>query len=265
MRPKRGLIISDLHCGHDVGLTMPQFQPIPPPGSKRSVQKKADLRKKLCRFFMDTVDSLRPIDFLLVVGDCIEGKGNKSEGVELLAPGRDKQAEWAATAINYIRAKTVWMVYGTPYHTGIREDWEDQVQTMVGAKKIEAEGHYDINGLAVTMKHFIGNAGVHSSKKTALNRAVLRNLLWAARDQQPLADLVLRAHVHRFEMIQDATSAAAICPALQGLGSRYGARQLEGLPVDFGLLSLEVQDKTHWRLEPHLLSLTEQAAQVNRL
>lgn len=265
MRPRRGLIIADLHCGHEVGLTMPAFQDRPPHSAPRYVTKRATIRRGLCSFFMQTVNRLRPIDFLLVLGDCIDGKGEKSEGVEQLALDRKKQVRMAAEAIGFIRAKTIWMVYGTPYHTGKGEDWEEEVAERVAAQKIEAEGHYDINGLAVTAKHFIGNAGVHSSKKTALNRAVLRNLLWADREQQPKAQLVLRAHVHRYEKIEDATSTAAICPALQGLGSRFGSRQVEGLPVDFGLLCLDVQDRNHWSLEPHLMSLRHQAAQVNRL
>ena len=94
---KRVVVISDLHCGHVVGLTHPDFNPSYPRGSERF--KLAVRRRELYKFYTDRMEKLQPIDILIVNGDAIDGKGPRSGSTELLTTDRDEQVEMAAVAI----------------------------------------------------------------------------------------------------------------------------------------------------------------------
>ena len=55
-------------------------------------------------FYTSSVDSLRPIDILICPGDAIDGKGERSGGVELITPDRLEQVRMAAEAVAYAKA-----------------------------------------------------------------------------------------------------------------------------------------------------------------
>jgi hypothetical protein len=261
---KRVLFIADTHCGHKSGLTPPAWHTAVPEQAPRSVRKAAAQRVKLWRWFAANVDALWPIHRLIHLGDAVDGRGEKSGGVELMTTDREEQARMAAEIIRFVGAPT-YMVRGTPYHVGEQEEWENWVAKDVGAKKIEDEGHYDIRGLKVCCKHFIGNSNSTASKYTALSRAQVNQLLWAALGQQDKADIIIRAHIHRYARVEDDMGLAAVCPPLQGLGSRYGVRQRDGLPCSFGFLCLDVESREAWTLRAFRLPLVEQRGEVNVL
>ena len=65
--------------------------------------------------------------------------------------------------------------------------------------------------------------------------------MWNDHDQgQPLADVVLRGHVHYHEFTGNSQGLAITCPSLQGWGSKFGQRQCEGI-VDTGLLWFDIR------------------------
>ena len=266
---KRVVIISDMNCGHRVGLTHPTHQPDVSPDASRGKKKLGEERVQMWKWFAKTIGALRPINTLIVNGDCVEGKGARSGGTELLSADVGDQAGMAADVINYVGAERVCMTYGTPYHVGqIETDWEDVVFSRVeNAVKIEAEGHYDVNGLQIVCKHYIGNTSSPASRGTALSNAQVKQMFWAARKQQPTANLIVRSHVHRAFCIQDpaANFMALTTPALQGCGSKYGSRQCDGLPVDFGIVSVDVVSETSWGVRFHIAPAEYAKCSVEKL
>jgi hypothetical protein len=229
--------------------------------------KSALQRVILWDWFANRVKAEGPFDVAFWNGDMIDGKGEKAGGTESLTVDRQEQAEWAAEIIRFVGAKKNYMTYGTPYHGGASEDWEDAVKKNAKADKIEGEGHYNINGLVVVMKHYIGNSASPVSMATAGVKAMVIQSLWNALEQQPRANLIIRSHIHRCYYVGDPARnvAAWVTPALQGLGSKYGVRQCDGLPVHFGFLTLTVEDQEHYAIEPHIAPLTLQAAHTTRV
>ena len=264
---KRIVILSDMHCGHRTGLTPPSAQPMPPAGAKHHVLKQVAQRKELWDWFIQTIKPYRPIHHLIHNGDAIDGKGKRSGGTEQLTTDRYEQVEMAADVLRQIGAKQIWMTYGTGYHVGDEEDWEALVAEKVGAEKIEDEGHYDVEGLQIVCKHHIGNSSSPVSRVTAMSSAQIRNALWALQGQQPLANLIVRSHVHRCYNIgfPAINFQGWVTPGLQGLGSKYGARRCDGLPIDFGFLIVEIRSAKDWHVIPEVAPLTMQSAQVNEL
>jgi hypothetical protein len=267
-RARRVVVISDLHCGHRVGLTPPEWQASGGGGAAgHDAAKACAYQAALWDYYARSLAEIQPIDVLVVNGDAIDGRNQRCGGVELLVTDREEQCSMAAVAIRQARAARVLMTYGTPYHTGDEENWEDLVAKEAGAERIEAEGHYEINGCHIAAKHYIGNTTSPVARLTALSGAQLRQLLWATREQQPRADLIVRSHVHRCMVIMEPGGRWAACttPGLQGLGMRYATRQGDFLPIDFGLIFFDISSAGNvtiaWRIAP----LSIQRAYVVRL
>jgi hypothetical protein len=248
---KRVVVIADLHCGHKVGLTPPDFDARYPTGTINYQLMK--IRHSCWDFYKETLAQLKPIDVLIVNGDVIDGKGKKSGGTEHITVDRTEQVDMAAVAIAEAEAGQVYMSYGTDYHTGIDEDWEDQVAThkRVQAIKIGSHDWLDVNGLVFDYKHHVGRSSIPHGRHTAIARERLWGMLWAERGEYPQGDVILRSHVHYFNYCGGENWVAMTTPALQGYGSKYGTRKMSGT-VDFGLLSFDVVDKTEWKWRTHL-------------
>jgi len=238
-KSKRGLVISDLHCGHDVGLTYPSFD------ADRGSEKRRyhyDTRRYIWDWYEKTVTSLPRLDFMIINGDCIDGTSDKTGGTELLTTDRDEQAEMAIAAINVKKAPHIFMSYGTGYHTGNIEDWEDIIARQIKADKIGGEDTIDINGLIINYRHHISRSSIPHGRFTAIARETLWNRLWSERGEYPKADVLIRSHVHYAVHCGSPGWLALITPALQGYGSKYGSRYVSG-SVDIGITYFDITSK----------------------
>jgi hypothetical protein len=268
MKPKKMLIVSDLHCGHRSGLTPPAFNHSVDNDAPHHLKKQYRMRRELWRWFASAVNMIGEVDYLLINGDCIEGKGAKSGGTELITSDRNEQVAITVKAVSMIKVKSkIFMTYGTPRHVGEEEDFEDTVAKGLEAAKIEGEGHYDLNGLQIAAKHYIGNSSSPISSMTALRGAQIKQLLWATHKQQPQANLIIRSHIHRcYGVSEPALNFQGwVTPALQGLGSKYGIRQCDGLPVDFGMILVKVDNPNSWNVTPIIAPKALEASEVLKL
>ena len=252
-KSKRVVIASDFHCGHKVGLTHPDFDYSrnPDKGSKR--YREWYMRRAMWRFFTGEIEALKPIDVMIVNGDAIDGKGKRSGSTELLTADRTEQVDCAATIINLVGAPVTVMSYGTPYHTGELEDWEDGVLKGVKSKTKKIGGHdwISVNGLVMSYKHHLGISSIPHGRFTALAKERLWEEQWARRKEYPLAHVMFRSHVHYFDFAGTSDWLGIITPALQGYGSKYGTRKMSGT-VDFGFVHFDVTDSEDYIWEPHI-------------
>ena len=240
---KRVLVISDLHTGHDLGLTHPSddFDD----GTTHYL-----VRRTIWEWYKPLVKRLKP-HIVIVNGDAIDGDGKKSGGTEQLTTDRIKQCKMAVKTLNVIPGKPKYsMSYGTGYHTGDDEDFEDIIAREMGAEKIGAEDTLDVNGLLINYRHHIGRSGIPHGRHTAVAKERLWNLMWAERGEYPKADVLIRSHVHYYDHCGGFGWLGMTTPALQGYGSKYGARRVTGT-VDVGLVYLDVwsKDKFTWKAE----------------
>jgi len=262
-KTKRVVVIADMHCGHRVGLTPPEWQL----NSKNEHDAKwLQIQSEQWRWYRRTISKLKPIDLLLVMGDCVDGKSNKADSRDTIRRKRSEQVDMALICIELADATDISMVYGTRYHTS---DWEDDICSALGEKAtIGAHEWPSINGVVFDIKHKVGSssAGEHT-RLTSIMREQQWNSLWAEAGRQPRGDFLLRAHVHYHRagkrMIGDKPIWAITCPALQGVGSEYGGEQCVGT-VDFGLLQFDITPSgdTAWRehvvvLQSHYAGVTE--------
>jgi len=258
---KRVVVIGDMHCGHRVGLTPPAWQLNP---ENENDAKWYKLHAAQWDWYVKTIGRLRPIHLLLVMGDCVEGQGKRADGRDVMRHERGDQVEMARFAIAQAEARHIEMVYGSRYHV---RDWEDDLCRLLGDKaKIGAHGWPKVHGVTFDIKHKVGGSSVPHGRLTAVARAKVWNELWAARNRQPDADIILRGHVHYWAycggMGAKREWMAMTCPALQDGGTEFGAEQCEGL-IDFGLLYFDVHKDGSWERHAEIVVLDEQRAAVS--
>lgn len=258
---KRVVVISDLHCGHRYGLTPPGWW-----SNEKSQdieeQKGAAVQRLMWKWFEDETKTCKPVDVLIVNGDALDGTGDKTGGTEQIVVDRRKQCEMAKECIDKVNAKKVVLIYGTPYHTGKEEDWESVLADMVEAEKIGSHEWIDVNGLILDCKHKVSGSIIPHGRATSILRDALWNDLWSNKvSGQPKADVIIRSHVHYFIAAQNSDILAVITPALQGYGSKYGARQMSGI-VDLGFIHFDVKSREDWKWGHHILDTEWLAAKT---
>ena len=257
----RNISIADTHCGHQCGLTPPEFSP--PPINER-MRKFWKVRRDLWAFFSQAVDEFRPYDSLIFNGDLIDGKGSRSGGTELITSDRKIQGDIARAIIDFIDAKKVRLIYGTPYHVGTDEDHEDVIDALVKGSAIGSHQWFNINGKIFDVKHKIGSSQIPHGRLTPMAREILWNRQWAGRGEQPRADVILRAHNHYYEQCDHDGCLGFNMPCLQGFGSKYGSRECSGT-IDMGILVFDVYDNGEIKWTVRKLTGKSQRAKVEIL
>lgn len=262
IKPTRILLPGDYHCGSYVGLTPPhhQFQYISNPTTEehRKRNKWALLQKECWDWYIDTLNMLKPINKAFIMADLIDGDGSRSGGTELITTDRKVQASMAIEAIEPIEAKGYIFVYGTAYHAGQAEDFETDVSKYFNSK-IGSHEWEEVNGVIFDLKH---HQSVTRNPGTSLYNEIIDNREWAILGEQPKADVLVRAHSHRFCILQMEDCMAISIPALQAYGTKYGARRCSR-KVQFGLIALDVWPDGIIVDHVHIAKLTGHKTTVN--
>jgi len=261
---KRLVVISDLHCGHRIGLTPPDWWYDDRVATGRNA-KIAKYQRELWNWYAAVIQTLQPVDYLVVNGDAIDGKGGKSGSSEQAQADRNEQCKMAVKCIDIVKAKEVGIIYGTPYHAGTEEDWEFTISEMVKTPVMFVSGQefFKLNGVIFDFKHKISSSTIPHGRFTAIAREKLWNIIWSSRDQQPKADFIIRSHVHYHIIDTDPAGGwvGIITPGLQGFGSNYGVRQVS-FTIDIGLIYFDVKENGQCDQKTKLATLSQQKALI---
>lgn len=260
---KKIAILSDLHSGHRAGLTHPGFLPEDPlPQAAPFVE----LSKACWDFFENRICAAGPFDYVIVNGDSVDGRGEKSKGSELWTSNMEDQCDMAIRALRRVPVKrsTKWiMTYGTPYHTGDAEDWENKVALAFNAE-IGDHLWVDIEGVVFDLKHHpAGSSNVPQGRHTGVAKDRMWNVMQEHAQMQPGSDVFIRSHVHYHDFCGGVDWLGMTTPALQSAGSKFGTRRCVG-EVDFGFITFEVENGSYsWT--KHIARLAQQKATVIKL
>jgi hypothetical protein len=246
---KRMVVISDLHCGHEYGLTPPDWMK-----SNRSrirhEKKCGQFERALWKFYIKALDSLKPIDILYLNGDAVEGRGEKTNQIELISTDPNVQAEMAEQCILQAEAKSIRMTFGTRYHVLNGVQVEATLLNLLLRRKLNAKidghGFHEVNGRNFDLKHKLNGSGIPHGRFTNLAKENLWNQIWASEGRQPRGEYFIRSHVHFFAFCGGERWTAMASPALT-YNSIYGIRECSGI-VDVGLLVFDVSENgdTAW-------------------
>jgi hypothetical protein len=256
-------ILSDFHCGHKAGLTPKGYLP-EEPAEERA--RWINANKAYYNWYNHHIRKYGPYDIIFLNGDLLDGTGKKSGGTEQITTDMEEQCDMAVKIIREIpknKKCEIVITRGTSYHVGDSEDWENIIAERVGAAIGEHEW-VEVEGVVFDLKHHpAGSSGLPHGRHTGVARDRLWNIMWAERELQPKADIFIRSHVHYHNFAGGPDWLGMTTPALQGFGSRYGARRCTGL-VDFGFVTFQVNKGTYtW--QPIIAKLEEQKAPMIKL
>ena len=233
-RTKRILALGDMHCGHKAGLTPPEWWVNP------YHKKEYNLMKECWEFYKETISKIGHVDAVIVNADCIDGKGTRSGGTELITTDQLEQVEIAKKCLEQIDSDKFFFTRGTPYHTSAGgEDYEDKLADDMNGI-IKDHLWLDINGCVFDVKHKVGGSTIPHGRATSLMKEYVWNSEWAKMNGAPVGHIFLRSHVHYNIVVQDPTNYLCMTlPALQAADTKFGARQCSGT-VHFGMVLFEV-------------------------
>jgi hypothetical protein len=222
-------VLGDMHCGHLNGIAAPKDQ---------RTEDAEGLWKLFCRF----CKLHGPFDHVLLTGDLIDGKAGRNGGVELITTDQMDQADIAIRVLDKlpVKAGATWhLAAGTPYHTGMSEDFERIVAgsfAMARAAVVWAE----LAGKLFRVRHKLNRA------MNNLYKQIENHQRRVGGGREPIADFLLFGHLHCYrresQRILGRTVTAMSCPTLQGR-TDFGGRQCDG-DVDCGALCIEIDDRT---------------------
>ena len=239
MKPVRVVVETDLHSGHEFALTHPDFDSQPHDTGCARYENWL-IRRRMYAWYSETLERLQPIDILFNLGDNVDGKGQASDGTELILPKLSEQVDCASACIEQAKANDVYMVYGTDYHDG-KDSCGDLIAKNVKAVKIGDHDYLKVNNTVFDYAHHVGNSQLPHTRFTPIARERLNNLLWAEHDEYPKADVILRGHVHYCVIAAEPDGWLAMtCPGLQ-LSSRFGRSRIRTV-IHFGLTWFDVDD-----------------------
>jgi len=224
----RLLFANDWHVGHRNGMI-----------NKSNLDIANSFQKEMQVWFENMVNLIKPIHVIAGVGDLIDGKGNKNGGAEIIIPSNIMQAKAAAEIINSIGAQKIYMVKGTPYHTGKDDDFEQIIADAVGAEKLQNSMYLRVNDCVIAMRHKVGRSTVQYGKATPL----LKEYAWEQfmkQDGDPDVNILIRAHVHYFFYAGFSNHVSMTLPSLQG-ASDFGEKECTG-NTDLGIVYVDIYE-----------------------
>jgi hypothetical protein len=246
----RILSICDMHSGNISGVTPDKYNPDSEIGHKMFLY-----RQSLYHWVQQRIFDLKPIDICVCNGDAIDGKGVKTGGNEQLTTDRTVQIDMAVEFLKWIGAKEYYFTYGTQYHVGQEDDWENRIASEFKTRP-EATAVLSINGLLMKWRHHTGGSSTFSTRSSSLMRNQVNDILWSVDGEEDRGDVLVYSHVHYFLAVTDRFGTIFASPALQGWGgSQLGARRMGGI-VDYGFLHFDVESKEDWNWKAHRLLQT---------
>ena len=253
---RKVVIISDLHCGGNTGLTHPDFEHRP---SDRSPLRAYYKTRRACwKWFEGTIRLIGKVDVLVINGDAIDGKNDKTGGLDLITSDPSEQVNMVCAIVEVVRPKHVLMTRGTDYHTGKITSFENMIADRYDNTTIDDSLSVAISGVVFDVKHEVGRSDSEQSQHTAVASEALQNILLAERSLVPKADIIIRSHVHYFKYCGGADWVAMTTPALQW-SSSFGRKRKRTGHTDFGFVAFDIVGKGDFTWDVYLLRSKELA------
>lgn len=238
IKAKRVLILSDLHCGHILGLTHPEYF-----NHFREIQAAG------WSFFTKNIKALGHIDLCIINGDTVDGEGKK-DSRQHITTDSSLQQKIAIRCLSEVKAERFVFLRGTPYHVTTDMELEDGIADYFNAE-IHDSRKIDVNGCVIHARHTAGKGGTAYGSATSLQRSAVVQMLNDVECEEVKADIFIRSHIHEYNLIERELYTAITTPCLQFKGTSYG-RQCTGF-YSFGFIWLDIRGKHDYDIHKVLL------------
>lgn len=258
--PKQVLFIGDTHCGHENGLTGPEWWEYIEAGPKRECAKRG------WAWWLDFNKRRGPFDLVVSLGDGIDGRGEKNDGREIIVPP-EKQKDMYLSVLESTRCSQFALCEGTHYHSSDGCKWELETVKLLLARGAAVDFgerlSLTINGYHVDAKHHVGGSQAPSGGDAALRAEIVSAAEWAAEYGYKVPNCSVRGHVHRERVVGGGKRWCRTLPALQ-MWTSFGALRCRGLfhwgatvlnvsPSGVGIWSSELRELRSESVTPHIV------------
>ena len=202
------VVISDLHCGCQLGLCPPEEIELDNSGSYKSSRFQKVVWKRWVEFWDDWVPMVTKGEPYIIVlnGDAIDGvhHGAKTQITQNLTI----QARIAKNALlpQIEKKKCVgyYHIRGTEAHVGKSAEEEERLAEDLGAVQDEETGNFArwemwlrMGGALIHFSHHIGTTSSSAYESTAVYKEMVEAFNEAGRWRDEPPDLICRSHRHR--------------------------------------------------------------------
>ena len=250
MKQKRGIIITDTHCGDDLGLTPQKYIRQHRPTTKAMLD--------FWQWFVREIKDCGRFDVCIDLGDCVNGNP-KNNSRSLVTNDMSEQVEIAIETRKIIVADTWRFCYGTDCHVGGSEDYEKRVAQAFGGS-ITTEQLLDINGCTISAMHKrgFGKSSNPAGAGSSLGKAGINTFIEEKKRSDKTSQILLSGHVHNFEWYGNPYYQVMSCPPLQ-IAHRDSTPYARGFvsSYDVGFLTFTIDKKGYFVLDkPHIFVVT---------
>ena len=249
--------ISDTHCGAKTGL---------------STRPSNNIQRKLLGLYKETVEWMGRVDYLVHLGDIIDGDDIKSK--DLSEHDLPEQIQDGCALLEMIDAGEYFLLAGTPYHVSqSAQMWDKMVVNLLNKGGRKASYHQKlklkVDWFYCQCRHKIGSSGIAHGRYTAPARSKAWDATNAAIKSSrtgkaaKLANLLVFGHVHYWTYAEDAIGTAVTLPCWQALGSLYGDMCCDG-HVDLGAFKVTIGERGDWSWEKKLYLPSLESRTVKR-
>ena len=259
------LIVSDTHVGSMSGLMPPKVKLYHPAGEKAFAVATTN-QLKLYKAWEQMVDDVGGVDMVFHLGDVVDGKQPKEEGMGLWSTRIKDQVDAAVQLLKMVkfRGKPEYVLAeGTPYHTDRNPNADRLVAEELGCggNHYGPEVRIDIDGYKIHMAHKIG-VSTAAYRSTAMNRELVMDQMTASL-KGTTYDLILRGHCHYYVEVGGFRARGRTVPCWQFRTSYMAALGL-GVQPELGYLVLSDEEGGGWTIEAHQIPLTSPIREVKK-
>ncbi len=227
------LLAGDLHCGHLLGLTPPQYH--------NSNWPHADVMSNLWKWFDENLS--KKYDVAVWNGDLVEGEGRHESSFHLTTD-MNVQIEMAIDVVKHVGAKKNLFQYGSPYHAGQIMDYEKQIANYFN-EDIKAIRKVTLAGVNFKFQHQIGKTTTPVGGDIMLRKGALWEMIYSVMDKRQPAQYCIFSHAHEYRRVENEHMTGIILPALKMGAPDYDryARRMAGGFYSVGFLEAEIKNK----------------------
>jgi len=203
------ITVSDLHVGSTAGLCLPRTMVVDQ-GSYSPNKYQKTLRKYWVHFWREWVPEMvkgAKLVALVINGDAIDGVHHGT--VNIISNSLEVQEKAAVELIQEIREicpkkiDEIYIIKGSEAHTEVNGQCEERIAKQVGAVPLDKESAsyqrwIELEDVVFQFAHNIGVTSSAAYETSAPMRELVAALTEAAQWGQPLPDVVVRSHRHRF-------------------------------------------------------------------
>ena len=248
------VVISDLHCGCQLGLCPPEGARLDEGGT----YKPNRIQLKVWQHWRDFWDRWVPQVTkgepyaILINGDVIDNEHHKSTHQWSHNPVDQRRCAEDILAPQIAKCVAAYFTRGTPVHDGESGREVETLAKALGAIPND-EGQYARYDLRIRIgkarihaMHHIGTTGSSAYESTAVNKELTESYSESARWHRNPPDYVVRSHRHRFVVVDmdsaNGYAAAIVTPGWQGKtpfawkipGGRIATPQFGGICIRQG-------------------------------